>query len=103
MPTLAKNELMARRLHLAGKSTDFWDYRESFHQVYYTGADLANRTYRWWFDSDAPMIAAIRSCEYEFIAFEYLADVETIEAIQETGYEQIVPAAWQRRCSPSVH
>lgn len=34
---------MVRRLLLAGKPTDFWDYRESFHQVYYTEADLANR------------------------------------------------------------
>lgn len=48
------------------------------------------------------MIAAIHSCVYEFIVFEYVADVEIIEALQQTRYGQIAPAAWQRRCSPSV-
>jgi 4-amino-4-deoxy-L-arabinose transferase-like glycosyltransferase len=41
-------------------------------------------------------LAAIRGREYEFIVFAYQPLTEVVEAIMDSGYRRIAPAAWQK-------
>jgi len=64
--------------------------------LYYSEANLLNSTYIWWGAGDRDTIQAVNSCYYAFIVFEYPPTIGILSAIQQSGYQQIAPGAWQR-------
>jgi len=68
--------------------------------LYYAEADPTNSVFQWWNASEKPMIDAVRSRKFEFIAFDHPAPLPILDAIREAGYVQIAPAAWRRTQPP---
>ena len=70
---------------------------EQSQTMFYAGPDPAVTTWAWWENTPEKFTGDVLSGKFQYVAVEYTPPVGVVTALQQAGYRQIAPGAWEKR------